>query len=290
MANSPPATLPIVQVALCSAEDAVVSRIEEYSNPDFARTRVTRLTSISDLSDPNIKPPEVIIVDVTDDCDTDSLFGTSARKLLANSLIIVLCSSEESEKWQRLVLHQEIDDCFIIRPLHDPGYLHVQIWRAIRSSLEKRLDDGHAVKDSDEPNSDELTSNYADLDASEFAGKHVLVLEDDDPSAEALTDMLTGFGFVPKRASSVVDACRKFSEIRFDIFLVDLMMPGISGSKVLHVVREHFEDAKAPIIVISAHSDDDLVRQCIEEGASDYIVKPLTRSRLLPSLRSALNV
>lgn len=270
----------IVQITLCTAQEAVAARIKECSHPDFVRTRVTRLHSISDFAKSAATSPDVLIVDVSDDCDVESLFAANARKLLSTSEIVVLCDAQDSSKWQEYVLRQEIADCFIICPMHDPGYLKVQIWRAIRSCLNK----GEAH----EANVDTTPVDASTVSESQFAGLRALVLEDDAPSVEAITDMLIGFGFAVKHASSVVEAIRKFGDRRFDVFLVDLMMPGVSGADVIRAVRDNLKDAEAPIIVTSAFSDDDLVRNCIDEGASEYIIKPITRARLLPRLRAVL--
>lgn len=269
----------VIRIILFTAEETVAARIKEYSHPDFVRTQVTQLNSISDFADSTTASPDLLIVDVTEDCNVESLFTANARRLLTDTEIVVLCASEDSVKWQEYVLRQEIADCFIIRPLHDPAYLKVQIWRAIRTCLKKDLLNGNDESVTTGPNTD------SEL---QFAGLQALVLEDDAPSAEAISDMLTGFGFNVRHATSVVEGVRKYRDSHFDIFLVDLMMPGISGSDVVLAVRDKLKDAAAPIIVTSAFSDDELVKECIAKGASDYIIKPITRSRILPRLLNAL--
>ena len=207
-------------------------------------------------------------------------FAANARKLLAQSEIIVLCDFEDADKWQQYVLRQEISDCFIIRPVHNPGYLKVQIWRAIRSQM--------PLGNDDDKKAETVIAHESQKQNLQFSGLRVLVLEEDDPSAEFITDMLIGFGFSVVRAPSVIDAVQKYEGRKFDLFLVDLMMPGISCSDVIRAVNDTLNDTAAPIIVMSAFSEDELVQDCIAEGASDYVIKPITRSRLYPRLVSAL--
>ena len=286
MTESSPEKTAIVQVAFCCGEESISERIRAYCRADFARTRVTKLESISQLIDESTPSPDLLIVDIIEDCDADSLFSATARDSLSFAEVIVLCSAEDAAKWQNMVLHEEVRDYFVIRPLNDPGYLKVQIQRAIHACAAKRLAGGSRTDASD--TGDVLPDVSARRDSTPgVPRKRALILEDDDPSAEVLTDILIGAGFEVKRASSVIEAYRRFSDRRFDIFFVDLMMPGIHGAAVVRAVREKLQDAEAPIIVTSAFSDTELVEECLKEGASDYVIKPITRARLLPRIRLA---
>lgn len=287
MMESSPEKTTVIQVAFCSSEEPVTQKIREFCHTDFTRTRITKLDSISQLAEKTTSPPDLLIVDVIDDCDADSLFSATARDSLSAAEVIVLCSAEDVTKWQNMVLREELRDYFIIRPLNDPGYLKVQIWRAIHACVVKHRA-GEVQSDASETDA-VLPDVSAQRESTPGApGKRALILEDDDPSAEVLTDILIGAGFEVKRASSVIQAYQRFSDQRFDIFFVDLMMPGIHGAAVVRAVREKLQDAEAPIIVTSAFSDNELVEECLKEGASDYVIKPITRARLLPRIRLAL--
>lgn len=287
MTESPPEKMAILQVVFCSSEKSIVQRVIRYCHVDFARMHVTKLDSISQLMDESTPSPDLLIIDIMDDGGADSLFSAAARDSLSIAEVIVLCSAEDASKWQDMVLREEIRDYFIIRPLNDPGYLKVQIWRAIRACIAKQR---AQAGQSDTPETENALPEVPTQSDStrDSSGKHALVLEDDDASAEVLTDILSEDGFTVRRAKSIIDAYRRFSDQRFDIFFADLMMPGIHGAAVVRAIRDKLKDAEAPIIVVSAFSDSELVEECMKEGASDYVIKPITRARLLPRIRLVL--
>ena len=272
----------VIQIALCTAEEALASRIKEYSQPEFVRTRVTQFNSLLKSA---LTSPDILIVDVSDDSDVESFFASKARMMLASTEIIVLCTTEDSVKWKKYVLSEEIADYFSIRSLNDLSYLKIQIWRAIRDCM-KKYESIEGNEDLSDGCAETVSASMSAVLEPPYNGLQALVLEDDAPSAEAITDMLTGFGFDVKTASSVVQGVRKYRDRKFDLFLVDLMMPGISGSDVVRAVRTKLKNTGAPIIVTSAFSDDDLVKECIAEGASEYIIKPITRALILPRLHA----
>jgi hypothetical protein len=89
--------------------------VKDSSNPDFAETQIAQLDTIAFFAESATKSPDVFIVGISNDHDVESLFAANARKLLAQSEIIVLCDFEDADKWQQYVLRQEISDCFITR-------------------------------------------------------------------------------------------------------------------------------------------------------------------------------
>ena len=131
------------------------------------------MDTIAVFAESATKSPDVFIVGISNDHDVESLFAANARKLLTQSEIIVLCDFEDADKWQQYVLRQEISDCFIIRPVHDPGYLKVQIWRAIRSQM--------PLGNDDDKKAETVIAHEIQKQNLQFSGLRVLVLEEDDP-------------------------------------------------------------------------------------------------------------
>jgi DNA-binding NtrC family response regulator len=74
----------------------------------------------------------------------------------------------------------------------------------------------------------------------------------------------------------------------FETIILDLMMPHISGEELLPRITEDFP--AIPVIVITALDDTETVVQCVKNGAFDFIVKPITRNRLITTLRRTLQL
>ncbi len=62
----------------------------------------------------------------------------------------------------------------------------------------------------------------------------------------------------------------------------------MSGPRVVRMIREHFCQNNLPIVVVSAYSDVQIVRACIKEGISDFLLKPLRRNTLFTRLAPLL--
>lgn len=71
---------------------------------------------------------------------------------------------------------------------------------------------------------------------------------------------------------------------KFDLLLVDLLMPGIDGIELIRQLRTQPATMETPIIMVSAVSEQERIAQAIAAGASDYIMKPLTKEILAMKL------
>jgi DNA-binding NtrC family response regulator len=74
----------------------------------------------------------------------------------------------------------------------------------------------------------------------------------------------------------------------FDAVLLDITMPGLSGEKLLELIREHRPEL--PVIMVTALADVDAAVRCIRAGAFDYMVKPVEPSRLASGVRRAVEM
>ena len=278
-----------VRVVFFCEDENIAPLIWEYSNVEHVKTRVIELVSMSELSRVEESLGGVVIVDITENCDSESLLGLSARRALSDCEVIVLCSHHEAEYWQEMVLRQEISDFHVVRPLTDPWGLKIKIWRAVEWSA--GMSEGAntlAIPVSPTPeNSDAAQEQRRKL---VFFGNCALIIEDDIPSAEVAEGILVSEGFEVRCAKSVVDAYARFVEEVFDVVLLDLMLPGISGPAAVKAVREKLNCKEVPIIVTTAYSEKSLVRRCFQEGANEYLLKPISRKKLLPRMASVLGV
>lgn len=74
----------------------------------------------------------------------------------------------------------------------------------------------------------------------------------------------------------------------YDAILLDLLMPGISGIKVLDEIRSSSPNTTTPVIIVSVLSDPDTRNRCMAGGATAYVVKPVERKSLVATVRSQI--
>jgi HAMP domain-containing protein/CheY-like chemotaxis protein/signal transduction histidine kinase len=119
-----------------------------------------------------------------------------------------------------------------------------------------------------------------------FAGKHVLVVDDDVRNIFSLTSVLEEHGMNVSFAENGRDAIAKLeSTPGIDLVLMDVMMPGMDGYETTRNIREHAEFRGLPIIALTAKAMKGDREKCIEAGASDYITKPVDTEQLLSLMR-----
>ncbi len=113
----------------------------------------------------------------------------------------------------------------------------------------------------------------------------VLVVDDDPALAEMLGIVLRGEGFDPSFVADGARAMTIFRELRPDLVLLDLMLPGMSGIDVCKAIRA---ESGVPIIMLTAKTDTVDVVLGLESGADDYVVKPFKPKELVARLRARL--
>ncbi|MBI4688199.1 MAG: response regulator [Nitrospirae bacterium] len=116
--------------------------------------------------------------------------------------------------------------------------------------------------------------------------KNILIVDDDAELRANLSEILTGKGYRTEEASSGKEAVERAAAQEFDIVLLDLMMPKMSGMDVLSELRKI--KPKTKIIMITAFATVDNAVEAIKKGASDYISKPFKIDELLITIRRAL--
>jgi adenylate cyclase len=116
----------------------------------------------------------------------------------------------------------------------------------------------------------------------------ILVVDDNTSNRDVLARRLTREGHKVVTAANGASALDLVLQQDFDIVLLDLIMPGISGFEVLRRLKATERTSHIPVIVISALDELDSVVRCIEAGAEDYLTKPfnsvLLRARVGASL------
>jgi len=108
--------------------------------------------------------------------------------------------------------------------------------------------------------------------------KKILIVEDDSDINNMLCDLLEQNGYAPTAAYSGTEAVMRFANDKYDLVLLDLMLPGKSGSDVLSEIKAV---SSAPVIALTAVSNKDSIVSLLKSGANDYITKPFDNAELL---------
>lgn len=116
---------------------------------------------------------------------------------------------------------------------------------------------------------------------------HVLVVEDEERLAQNLAKAIQkNAGFVVDIALNGVDGFHLASEGVFDAIILDLMLPGMSGTEVLANLRKNGD--KTPVLVLTAKEDKSSVIALLDSGADDYLPKPFDLGELLARLKALI--
>ncbi|MEC0178718.1 response regulator transcription factor [Paenibacillus favisporus] len=100
---------------------------------------------------------------------------------------------------------------------------------------------------------------------------HILVVEDDNDISGLLCSIVRRSGYTAQPAFSGTEALLYLKQQPWDMVLLDLMLPGLSGEEVLNEAREH---GAPPVMIISAKGDQSRKIAALRGGADDYITKP----------------
>jgi DNA-binding NtrC family response regulator len=101
---------------------------------------------------------------------------------------------------------------------------------------------------------------------------HIMVVDDEETICEALMAWFVKDGYTVETALSGPDALSRLSEKKFDIFLVDVKMPGMDGIELLSRIKE--KQADAAVIMMTAHGSIQTAVEAMKRGAGDYLCKP----------------
>ncbi|HEY0168445.1 MAG TPA: response regulator transcription factor [Jatrophihabitans sp.] len=113
----------------------------------------------------------------------------------------------------------------------------------------------------------------------------VLVVEDEESISDPLSYMLRREGFEVSVAETGPDALRQFERDGADLVLLDLMLPGLSGTEVCRSLRQK---SNVAIIILTARDSEVDKVVGLELGADDYVTKPFSHRELLARIRAVL--
>ena len=115
---------------------------------------------------------------------------------------------------------------------------------------------------------------------------HILVVDDDDGIRNLVRKYLNENKYLVTTANSAEDALEKIKIIKFDLMILDIMMPGKSG---LEFIKENGKKLETPIILLTAKGEPSERIEGLEIGADDYLSKPFEPKELILRIQNILN-
>ena len=114
----------------------------------------------------------------------------------------------------------------------------------------------------------------------------ILIVEDEPAIRTGLTDVFTYHGFVVTTASDGDAGWRAAQAGRFDLLLLDVMLPGLDGFEICRRVRA--TDRETAVILLTARTTDDDIIHGLQLGADDYVAKPFSVAQLVLRVNAVL--
>lgn len=118
----------------------------------------------------------------------------------------------------------------------------------------------------------------------------ILIADDNSISRDVLRQWLERKGHEVDEASGGEAALALMRSSDYDLVLLDLVMPDMSGLSVLETLRQEGRLGQAPIVMLSASDEINNLVHCIEQGADDYVLKPFNRVLLGARIRACLEL
>ena len=112
-------------------------------------------------------------------------------------------------------------------------------------------------------------------------GKKILVIEDDPVVARLVQYTLTKHGYEVLTATNGLQGLRKARQERPDLIMLDVMLPGVDGFEICRRLRAELQGDGVPIVMLSGKARDADKATGLDLGADDYLVKPVSPSKMV---------
>ncbi len=122
-----------------------------------------------------------------------------------------------------------------------------------------------------------------------MARKHILIVDDSPTDVQALTDLLGQIGdFAISVATDGEKGVNMAQELRPDLILMDIVMPGMNGFRATREIARHEKTAHIPILIVTTKEQVSDNIWAIRQGASGFLNKPVDLQELKPLVEEAL--
>ena len=116
--------------------------------------------------------------------------------------------------------------------------------------------------------------------------ENILIIEDEEAIRTGLVDVLIYHGYTTDSAADGNTGLEKALTGKYDLILLDIMLPGMNGYAVCENIRK--EDREQPIIMLTAKSSDEDIIEGLQLGADDYVAKPFSVAQLVLRIQAVL--
>ncbi len=141
------------------------------------------------------------------------------------------------------------------------------------------------VPPSPRPSSNQPLSAGAEIDPGE---SHIMVVDDNPINIQVLVNHLNAYKV--SKAASGPEALSLLEREHFDLILLDVMMPGMTGYEVCSRIRQVYSPNELPVLLITAKNQTKDLVMGLESGANDYITKPFAMKELLARVKTHLQL
>ncbi len=117
----------------------------------------------------------------------------------------------------------------------------------------------------------------------------ILLIEDSPTDTHAYSAVLRENGYDVKTASTGEEGIALAGEIKPDLILMDIVMPGVNGFQATRELQKSAETADIPVIMLSTKDQETDRIWGMRQGATDYLIKPVNRDVLINSIKTALS-
>lgn len=119
--------------------------------------------------------------------------------------------------------------------------------------------------------------------------ERILIIDDNDIVQMVLQKILVREGYAVDIATNGKEGLELIDRENYDLIITDLMMPYANGFEIISKIRQHPKGVRAPIIIISAVTQEQSVTEGFKLGADDYLKKPITGKELVIRVRRLLD-
>ncbi|MDP9199169.1 MAG: response regulator [Pseudomonadota bacterium] len=116
----------------------------------------------------------------------------------------------------------------------------------------------------------------------------ILIIDDSPTEVFQMRRMLENHGFETEAAADGAEGLRKAREMRPDLILMDIVMPGVDGFRATRMLANDPETRAIPVIMVSSKGQESDRTWGMRQGAVDYLVKPVKSAQLVEKAQAAL--
>lgn len=111
------------------------------------------------------------------------------------------------------------------------------------------------------------------MDEKKTLKNNILIVEDEHDIREIYAEVLASAGYKVSQAADGEEGIQKIRNEHWDILLLDIMLPGKDGLKILKEIRENPEIKKGPIIALTNLNSENIIQEVFGSGADGYLIK-----------------